>query len=259
MKGFYKYLFAAIGFFVTQSIFGALAGFIVGHLLDSAEEVTDETRARYQQSSRQRPEDVFSYYQQRSTTNDFATILMALSAAVMKADGKVLKAELDFVKQFFRQQFGPSFGSEQLQTLKRFIDADHIPLEQICNDITMRTSTEVRVQLLHYLFGIGNADGKVSQAEIQVIERIAILMRIPNQEFNRLKSMFFRDPSSDYKILGVSETATTEEIKKAYRKLAVEYHPDKVAHMGEAYQKGAKEKFQSVQDAYENIKKERGF
>ena len=259
MKGFYKYLFAAIGFFVTQSIFGALAGFIVGHLLDSAEEVTDETRARYQQSSRQRPEDVFSYYQQRSTTNDFATILMALSAAVMKADGKVLKAELDFVKQFFRQQFGPSFGSEQLQTLKRFIDAVHIPLEQICNDITMRTSPEVRVQLLHYLFGIGNADGKVSQSEIQVIERIAILMRIPNQEFNRLKSMFFRDPSSDYKILGVSETATTDEIKKAYRKLAVEYHPDTVAHMGEAYQKGAKEKFQSVQDAYENIKKERGF
>lgn len=259
MKGFYKYIFAAIGFLVTQSIFGALAGLIVGHLLDSAEEVTDETRRRYQQSGHQRPEEIFNYYQQRTSTNDFATILMALSAAVMKADGKVLKAELDFVKQFFRQQFGPAFGAEQLQTLKRFIDADHIPLEQICNDISMRTNPEVRVQLLHYLFGIGKADGNVSQSEIQVIERIAVYMRIPNQEFNRLKNMFFRDPSSDYKILGVSESATNDEIKKAYRKLAIEYHPDKVAHMGEAYQKGAKEKFQSVQDAYENLKKARGF
>jgi DnaJ like chaperone protein len=70
--------------------------------------------------------------------------------------------------------------------------------------------------------------------------------------------MFYRNVDSDYKILGIDEKATDEEVKKAYRKMAVAHHPDKVAQMGEEYQKGAKEKFQQIQDAYEAIKKRRG-
>ena len=70
--------------------------------------------------------------------------------------------------------------------------------------------------------------------------------------------MFYRDVNSDYHILGIESTATEEEIKKAYRQMAIRYHPDKVAQMGEEYQKGAKEKFQMVQNAYEAIKKARG-
>ena len=62
-----------------------------------------------------------------------------------------------------------------------------------------------------------------------------------------------------YEILGVSKSASAEEIKKAYRKMAIKFHPDKVAQMGEEYQRGAKEKFQQIQDAYEAIKKRRGF
>jgi DnaJ like chaperone protein len=64
---------------------------------------------------------------------------------------------------------------------------------------------------------------------------------------------------ADYEVLGVEESATDDEVKKAYRKLAVRYHPDKVASMGEEFQKGAKEKFQRLQEAYDNIKKSRGF
>ena len=70
--------------------------------------------------------------------------------------------------------------------------------------------------------------------------------------------MFYRNVDSDYRILGITEQATDEEVKKAYRKMAISFHPDKVAQMGEEYQKGAKEKFQQIQDAYENIKKKRG-
>ena len=83
-------------------------------------------------------EDVFQYYKQRTSTNDVQTMLMALSAAVMKADGKVLKAELDFVKSFFQQQFGARFDKVQLQSLKHFIDSGQIPLQQICSDIRSR-------------------------------------------------------------------------------------------------------------------------
>lgn len=205
------------------------------------------------------PEDVFQYYQQRTSVNDVATMLMALSAAVMKADGKVLKAELDFVKTFFSHQFGPRFSTEHLQTLKRFLDSSNIPLDQICHDIKMRMAPEVRVQLIHYLFGIAKSDGDVSSSEMNVIQSIADKLGIPRVEFDSVKNMFYRDTNSDYKVLGIEPNATDDEVKKAYRQMAVKFHPDKVAQMGEEFQKGAKEKFQKIQDAYEAIKKQRGF
>jgi DnaJ like chaperone protein len=70
--------------------------------------------------------------------------------------------------------------------------------------------------------------------------------------------MFKQNLDADYEILGVESSASDDDIKKAYRKMAVRYHPDKVASLGEEYQKGAKEKFQRIQEAYENIKKARG-
>ena len=128
----------------------AILGFILGSFIDNYQRVMDQ--AKRQGGARISPEDVFQYYQQRTTINDVATMLMALSASVMKADGKVLKAELDFVKTFCSHQFGPRFNRENLQTLKRFLDTPNIPLDQICRDITLRMAPEVRLQLIHYLF-----------------------------------------------------------------------------------------------------------
>jgi DnaJ like chaperone protein len=122
----------------------------------------------------------------------------------------------------------------------------------------MRTQVEVRIQLLHYLFGIAKADGHVADVEIQLLNRIAVLLEIPKVDSESIKNMFYRDVNSDYKVLGIESTASEDEIKKAYRQMAVRYHPDKVAQLGEEYQKGAKEKFQKIQEAYENIKKQRG-
>jgi DnaJ like chaperone protein len=138
------------------------------------------------------------------------------------------------------------------------LDASSIPLNEICGDIRNRMQPEVRVQLIHYLFGIAKADGDVSTSEMQQIDRIASLLGVPTMEFESVKNMFYRNVDSDYKILGIEESATDEEVKKAYRKMAVTFHPDKVASMGEEYQKGAKEKFQKIQEAYEAIKKRRG-
>jgi DnaJ like chaperone protein len=145
-----------------------------------------------------------------------------------------------------------------LQTIKHFIDAKEIPLEQICADIRLRAQLEVRIQLLHYLFGIANADAHIADAELFVLKRIATLLEIPNSDYESVKNMFYRDVNSDYNVLGIQSSATDEEFKKAYRQMAIRYHPDKVMHMGEEYQKGAKEKFQKIQEAYENIKKSRG-
>ncbi|MFN8114790.1 MAG: TerB family tellurite resistance protein [Bacteroidia bacterium] len=250
----FKFIGAVVGFFLLgRNFLAAFLGFLVGSFIDNfavSAKVVKNGNA----------EDVFDYYRQhsRAGSGDFANMLIALSAAVMRADGKVIKAELDYVKSFFSQQFGPNFSVAHLQTLKHYVNGGEIPLEQICNDIKLRTQVEVRIQLLHYLFGIAKADGHVSDIEIQVIQRIANLLGVPQSDFESLKNMFYRDTNSDYKVLGIESTATEEEIKKAYRQMAVRYHPDKVASMGEEYQKGAQEKFQKIQEAYENIKKQRG-
>lgn len=236
-------------------------GFFIGSGIDNYQTLVrgaQQAGANGQQGRRMAPEDIFQYYQQRSTQYDVPTMLMALSAAVMKADGKVLKAELNYVKSFFNQQFGPQFSSQHLQVLKRFLDSGNIPLEQICQDIRMRMQPEVRVQLLHYLFGIAKADGDVSPSEMRVIEHISRMLHVGTQDFESVRNMFYRDIDSDYRVLGVEPTATDEEIKKAYRQMAIKFHPDKVAQMGEEFQKGAKEKFQKIQEAYEAIKKRRG-
>ena len=197
------------------------------------------------------------FYRQRVMRSNFPTSLMLLSAAVMKADGKVLKAELDYVKKFFFQQFGQEAGRKYILELKDILKRE-VPLQRTCADIRQSLTAEVRLQLLHYLFGISKADGHVSAVEVKLIQEIAGYLGISAGDFASIKAMFYKDPDTAYRILGLKDTASEEEIKKAYRKLAVKNHPDKVQHLGKEFQSGAKEKFQKIQDAYDTIKKERG-
>jgi len=240
---------AIAGFILLgKSFIGAFIGMIIGSIIDN-----------YLVKGN-REEDEFSYYKKRATggRGDFAAMLITLSAAVMRADGKALKVELEYIKTFFGQQFGPAFTTEHVKLLKHFLDGAPIPLEKICEDVKARTVFEVRLQLLHYLFGLANADGHVADEELVMLKRISQLLDIPNSDFESFKNMFWRDSDSDYKVLGIEKIASDEEVKKAYRQMAIRYHPDKVAQLGEEYQRGAKEKFQKLQEAYENIKKSRG-
>lgn len=258
-----KYIAAVIGFFLMgRNLLGGIIGFVLGSMIDNYFNVMAKVQKDAKsggQSGRTRfsAEDVFRYYQQQSTSNDIPTMLMALSASVMKADGKVLKSELNYVKTFFNQQFGAQFSQQHLRTLKQFLDSESIPLQKICGDIRLRMQPEVRTQLLHYLFGIAKADGDVSASEINSIAQIASLLGVSQSDFESVKNMFYRNVDSDYKVLGIDSDATDTEVKRAYRKMAIKFHPDKVAQMGEEYQQGAKEKFQKIQEAYDAIKKNR--
>lgn len=248
----YKFIGAITGYFLLgRSLFGAVLGFIIGSMIDNA---------TVQVKRGGSADDIFDYYRRHASRSheDFATMLMALSAAIMRADGKPLKVELEYIKSFFSRQFGPAFTRDHLQVLKHFLEGPEIPLAQICSDIVLRTQVEVRIQLLHYLFGLAKADGHVAEAELDVLRRISNLLQIPGADFESLKSMFWREPHADYHVLGIEPNATDEEVKRAYRQMAIRYHPDKVASLGEEYMKGAQEKFQKVQEAYENIKKQRG-
>lgn len=259
----YTIIFAVLGFilFRQNSILGAIIGMIVGGVFDNAARARRGGNGNGQQGQQrhgQSFEDIFSYYRQQTQRYDFPTQLMALSAYVMKSDGRVVKSELNYVKDFFSRQFGPQFNTDHLQSLKRFLDAPSLPIEDICADIRMRGQIEIRLQLLQYLFGIAQADGEVSQAEINVLNRIAQLLNVPQGDFRSVQGMFKQNIEGDYEILGVTRSATDDEVKKAYRQMAIRFHPDKVAHESEEVQKGAKEKFQRIQQAYENIKKSRG-
>jgi DnaJ like chaperone protein len=115
-----------------------------------------------------------------------------------------------------------------------------------------------RLQLLHYLFGVAMADNVGHPDEIRMIERIAGYLGISSSDFTSIKAMFIRDIDSAYKILEISPDASDEEIKKAYRRMALKYHPDKVGNLGPDIQKSANEKFQQLNQAYEDIKRRRG-
>ena len=237
---------------LTGKVKYGIIGFVIGSIVDFM------SRGKKTKASNSGSSTGYEYYRQRATQYDFPTMLMALSAVVMKADGTVKRVELDYVKSFFTAQFGNQFTREHLQVLKHFLDNGQIPITDICNDIRNRISVDGRIQMVHYLFQVAKADGHVDDRELKIIEQLANKLGIPAMEFESVKNMFYRSADSDYKILGIEASASDEDVKRAYRKMAIAFHPDKVAQMGEEYQKGAKEKFQQIQDAYENIKKKRG-
>jgi DnaJ like chaperone protein len=248
----YKW-FLGVGFLVlTGKVKYGIIGFVIGSIVDFM------SRGKKTKASNSGSSTGYEYYRQRATQYDFPTMLMALSAVVMKADGTVKRVELDYVKSFFTAQFGNQFTREHLQVLKHFLDNGQIPITDICNDIRNRISVDGRIQMVHYLFQVAKADGHVDDRELKIIEQLANKLGIPAMEFDSVKNMFYRSADSDYKILGIEASASDEDVKRAYRKMAIAFHPDKVAQMGEEYQKGAKEKFQQIQDAYENIKRKRG-
>ena len=199
----------------------------------------------------------YRQFSQQAVQQQFSKSLLILSAEVMKADGKILKAELDFVKQFLNQQFGPREAQVYVIQLKTILQQSN-DIQQTCMNISRMMPTQQRTMLVQYLFGIAQSDGNISKPEMSVIERISTMLGIPAHEFAQLKSMFWKDAANSYKVLGIDKSADDRAVKKAYRKMAVENHPDKFAILGEQHQKAANEKFQKIQDAYETIKKERG-
>lgn len=241
MAKFGKLIGAGLGF-VTGGPLGALLGFFIGSMFDNVETVTvKRTPGSTSQSGR----------------GDFMFSLTVLATAIMKADGKITRTELDFVKTFLRRNFGEEATREALQMIKELYTHD-IPLAEVCAQIKNNMDTPSRTQLLYFLFGIAKSDGAVCEYEIKLLANIASMLGIDTVTFNSIKSMYYDDLNSAYQTLGVSSDVTNEELKKAYRKTAMENHPDKVGHLGEDVRKAAEEKFTSINLAYEKIKKQRG-
>ncbi|MFZ6051530.1 TerB family tellurite resistance protein [Halocola ammonii] len=253
MAKYVKWIGGAVGWAMGGPI-GAALGFALGYMFED-----NSLAVKGQQDSRQSRNYSRNYqqYRHRTQPGDFASALLVLSATIMKADGKVMKSELNYVRDFFEKQFGPAMAAEQVGLLREILKK---PIQEraICEQIRYNMEHPMRLQLLHYLFGIAQADGKVDSSEASAIERIAGYLGISAKDFQSIQAMFYKDVGNAYKVLEIDSSASDNEVKKAYRKMAMKYHPDKLKNLGEEHANAARDKFQKVTDAYETIKKERG-
>jgi DnaJ like chaperone protein len=240
MAKFAKWIGGGLGWAVGGPI-GAILGFVIGSVVDS----TGESILPYKGGAHR-----------KTTTGGYVMSLLVLIAAVMKTDGKIMRSELDYVKAFLKQNFGEDSAIEAVKMLHDLL-LQTIPVGDVCRQIQRNMHYSARLQLLHFLFGIAQADKQVSDGEIKLIEFISAEMGVSDNDLKSIKAMFIQDTGFAYKILDIENTATDEEIKKAYRRMAMKYHPDKLATMGEEFQQAAQEKFRKVNEAYQKIKKER--
>jgi len=249
--GAIKWIGGMLGW-ATGGIMGSIIGFALGSMLDNAVNGRSAVGQDTDTDTTFRPG-------RRPVTQegDFGVSLLVLSAAVMRSDNRVLKAELDFVRDFFVKNFGQAKAQQYILMLRELLKQEY-DLRGVCQQIKLYMDHASRVQLLHYLFGISLSDGHAHPSELDIIQAIAGWMGISSVDYDSVKAMFIKDTQSAYKILEITPEATDEEVKKAYKKMAVKYHPDKVSHLGEDVQKAAGEKFKEVNLAYEQIKKQRG-
>ena len=236
---FGKWLGGGLGFVMGGPI-GGLLGFLVGSTIDGTTVHTS----------------TYTSGAVRTSQGDFGMSLLVLVAAVMKADGKVVKSELDYVKQFFVRQFGQESAKQALLMLKDILKQD-IPVRDVCLQIKGNMDYSSRLQLLHLLFNVSLADTVIDSSEIAIIEKISSYLGVASSDFLSIKNMFIPETDSSYKILEIEGSSSNDEVKKAYRRMAMKYHPDKVSHLGDNVRKSADEKFARVNEAYEKIKKER--
>ena len=235
--GLGKWIAGALGWALLGPIGGILGYYFASRAEQAAEANDTQTRIQGQR-------------------NSFLMSLLVLSAAVIKADGKTTSQELVTLRAFFARNFGPQAGNEAEEIVNELLKKD-FNIYEVCGQIRSCMDYSQRLQLYHYLVSLGACDG-LHQREIDLLEVIASYIGISKAEADSVFAQFRPSNDSNYRILEIAPTATDEEVKKAYRKMAVKYHPDKVATLGEDVQKAAEEKFKAISQAYEAICRERG-
>lgn len=245
-----KWIFGGLGFVLGGPI-GALIGVGIASLFDVGSKITEAGEYTQGIPHSSRP---------RATQGDISVSIIVLLACVIKADGRVLKSEISYIKPFLVRTFGVEGAKEALQLLKQLLAKDIDPVA-VAQQIRQHVNYSVRLELVHLLLQVAQSDGEVVAAETQVIETIAIHMGISSADYESLLSLYHRqhrDANWAYTALEIEPSATDDEVKKAYRRMAMKYHPDKVANAGENIRQQATDKFRAINDAYEHIKTQRG-
>jgi len=223
-------------------LFGAMAGFAIGSLIDKLHR------------------DGFFLWEREaknSESGDFIFSTMILATAILKAKSDNHEKETAYIQHFLTEQYGAKKAEEYLVILKKTLKQEW-DIRKITQQFRTKNNYETRLQLLFFLFGIANADSVLEDKELALLKIIGIHLGISAEDFEVLSSCYLSELDKSYRTLKISHSADEQEIKEAYRKMANKYHPDKIrdAHGLSSF---AQEKFQKVQLAYSRIKNEKGF
>ncbi len=248
---------------ITGGPLGALAGIAIGALFDyGMDSVNTEGNS-----------GTFNYAGGRDERqpcegqrNSFLFSLLVLASYIIKADGRVMHSEMEIVRRFLRQNFGEGAVAQGEDILKRLFDeqkrqgpyAFKATVQDCCAQISANLDYSQRLQLLNLLVIIAQADGAVPSEEIAALNDCARGMGISEADMNSMLNLKGDSLDDAYKVLGVSPSASDDEVRRAYRRLALQHHPDRVATLGEDIRKAAEKKFQEINEAKERVFKARG-
>lgn len=253
---------------------GALAGFALGSLLDeSGDDVQKINQNSYgHRSSAYSNTQSQANYQSRTRyeeeqRNTFRFSLLVLASYIIRADGKVMHSEMNLLRQWLRNNFGQNAVDDGEQIILKLFEQQkllgHSEFRSMvmgsCEQLRQIMSYEQRLQLLNFLVMIAQADGFVATAEVNALRECTLALGLSETDLNSMLNLQDAGTNLDaaYKVLGVSPTATNDEVKAAFRRLALQNHPDKVASLGKDVRKAAEKKFKEINAAKETIWKAR--
>lgn len=252
-----KWIGGFLGFVAGGGVLGALAGYAVGAMIDNMF-----------QAGREQADEGYASQNSGATNerNGFLFSLMVLSAHIIQADGKIMHSEMEHVRRFLRSNFGQSAAEQGEQIIRRLFeyrkqngdDFWRSQIDKACYEISISMPRGHRMQLIVYLAELVKADGVVREVELQALRHIAVAMRLDSGVVDQMFATGGSTIEDAYKVLGVSPEATDDEVRKAYKKLVMEYHPDRVATLGDDVKEAATRKLQEINQAKERIYKSRG-
>lgn len=243
-----KWILGGLGFAVGGPI-GALIGVFLASMFDLSKDSQND-----HQSTR-----TTNHGRRRATQGDISVSIIVLLACVIKADGRVLKSEINFIKPFLLRTFGEERAKQALVLLKQLLTEDIDPVA-VSRQMAQYINYSTRLEFVRLLLEVSNSDGDIAPQELNIIELIATNMAVQPADYQSLLALYQRhkDVNWAYTALEISPAATNDEVKKAYRRMAMKYHPDKVANASEELRKQATDKFRGINEAYEHIKQQRG-
>ena len=267
--GIFKWIGGVLGFMLYPPL-GGFLGFFLGSIIDG---ISDQPQALPGSESN---EGYSSGNYDEGRRNSFLFSMLVLSSYIIRADGKIMHSEMEYVRNFLRSNFGEAAAQQGNDILLRLFEeakkmdasspfAYKNEIRKVCSQVAMNLTYSERLQLMNFLIIIAKVDGHVAQEEVEAIYEVGAYMRMQRSDIESLLNLESNSSASNsdsleeaYKVLGVSPAATDDEVKAAYRKLALKHHPDRVATLGEDVRKAAEKKFQEINNAKEKIYKARG-
>ena len=270
-----KWIGSALGWILSGgNVLGAIAGYCIGSLLSEATSTAERENGFNGNGNTFRNDYSDTQFNQRpfeEDRNSFLFSMLVLSAYIIKADGKIMHSEMNCVRNFLRNNFGEQavrqgedillklFEMQKQQGATTFKET----IRKSCVEISFHMNIGQRLQLLDYLIIIAKVDGTISPEEVYALKEVATYLGLSAQDVDSMLNM---EASSNqqigldeaYKILGISPNATNDEVKAAYRKMALKHHPDRVSTLGDDIREAAEKKFQEINNAKERIYKARG-